>query len=207
VNRADDRRGNPVPATIVFGGSFNPPHLAHLLAVVVAQATIETARILVVPTFRHPFGKALAPFEERLALCELAFEGVANVEISRAEEEIVTQRLSEGRGPGEGRTLDLLEFLQTKYPNDSLRLLVGADILVEAPKWHRWGDVCALAPPLVLGRAGVDHADAPPPVLPEVSSTLVRALLAAAPDDPRLTAWVPRKVLARIADRALYQAP
>jgi nicotinate-nucleotide adenylyltransferase len=207
VNRADEPQGVSAPATVVFGGSFNPPHLAHLLAVVVAQATIETARVLVVPTFRHPFGKVLAPFEERLALCELAFEGLENVEISRAEEEIVAQRLSEGKGPGEGRTLDLLEFLQTKYPNDALRLLVGADILVEAPKWHRWGAVCELAPPIVLGRAGVLHAEAPPPVLPEVSSTLIRTLLATAPQDPRLAAWVPRKVLARIADRALYQAP
>lgn len=194
-------------ATIVFGGSFNPPHLAHLLAVVVAQAMVEAERVLLVPTFRHPFGKVLAPFEERLALCEAAFEGVANVSISRAEQEIVEARLAAGEGPGEGRTLDLLEYLQRKNPEASLRLLVGADILVEAPKWHRWDAVCALAPPIVLGRAGVTHPEAPPPVLPEVSSTLVRALLATAPDDRRLAAWVPRKVLARIADRALYQAP
>lgn len=181
----------------VFGGSFNPPHVAHVLACVLARKTGGVDRVLVVPTYRHAFAKALAPYETRVAMCRIAMGDLPGVEISRAEEEL----------GGESRTLRLLEHLVRARPHDTFRLLVGADILLETHKWHRWSDVVALAPPLVLGRAGVVHPEAPPPVLPEVSSTTIRELLEArgkGPRDPRLEALVPRDVLAYAEEHALY---
>jgi nicotinate-nucleotide adenylyltransferase len=71
----------------VFGGSFNPPHIAHLLACTVVLATDEVDRLVVVPTYRHPFAKALAPYEDRVAMCHLAMGWLPRVEVSRIEEE------------------------------------------------------------------------------------------------------------------------
>jgi len=178
----------------VFGGSFNPPHVAHVLACVLARKTGGADRVLVVPTFRHAFAKALAPYEARLAMCQLAMGDLPGVSVSRAEEEL----------GGESRTLRLLEHLAATFPGEPLRLLVGADILLETEKWHRWEAVAALAPPLVLGRVGVSHPKAPAPVLPDISSTRVRELVRSAEDDAALSELVPRDVLAYARKHALY---
>src|SRR5579872_1448859 len=57
------------PTVAVFGGSFNPPHVAHVLACALLLSVQQVDRVLVVPTFRHPFAKSLAAFEERLRMC------------------------------------------------------------------------------------------------------------------------------------------
>ena len=80
---------------------------------------------------------------------------------------------------------------------------MGADLLAEAPRWFRFDAVRALAPPMVLGRYGVDTKDAPPPILPAISSTDVRAKIAAG-DWEALAPLVPREVLAIIRARGLY---
>jgi nicotinate-nucleotide adenylyltransferase len=178
---------------VVFGGSFNPPHLAHVLAVSVVLATEDIDRILVIPTFQHPFAKTLAPYEDRVAMSELAMGWLPKVEVSRVEEEL----------GGESRTLRTLEHLQETKPEWALRLLMGADLLLESPKWFGFDRITAIAPPLVLGRAGVELAGAPPAVLPAISSTDVRAKIAQGRWD-ELTALVPRAVLAHIRARGLY---
>lgn len=181
------------PAIAVFGGSFNPPHLAHLLTVTVVLARYDLERVLVVPTFQHPFAKALASFEDRVEMCRLAMGWVPKVEISRVEEEL----------GGESRTLRTLEHLQAKNPGKSFRFVMGADLVVESAKWYGFDRIKAIAPPIVLGRVGVDYDGAPKPVLPEVSSTEIRALAGAAKWS-EMEALVPRSVVAYIRDRKLY---
>ena len=182
-------------AVAVYGGSFNPPHLAHLLAVTVVLATHAVDEVLVVPTFQHPFGKDLATFDDRVRMCELALGWLPRVAVSRVEEAL----------GGESRTLRTLEHLRAEHPEWSMRLVMGADLLVESPKWFGFERIAALAPPIVLGRAGVSHPDAPPPVLPEISSTEVRARCAAG-DFDALAPFVPRDVLAHIKARRLYES-
>lgn len=183
------------PVVGVFGGSFNPPHLAHLLAVTVALARFDLARVLVVPTYRHPFAKALASYEDRVKMCELAMGWLPRVEISRVEEEL----------GGESRTLRTLEHLRAQHPDWSMRFLMGADLVVESSKWYGFDRITELAPPIVLGRAGVRYEGAPPAVLPEISSTEVRAMIG----EGRLAEaepFVPRAVLAYARERGLYQS-
>lgn len=177
----------------VFGGSFNPPHLAHLLAVTVVLARYDLERVLVVPTYRHPFAKALASFDDRVAMCRLAMEWVPKVEISRVEEEL----------GGESRTLRTLEHLSAQYPGKQLRFVMGADLVVESSKWYGFDRIKELAPPIVLGRVGVDYEGAPKAVLPDVSSTEIRAL-AAAKKWSEMETIVPRSVVAYIRERNLY---
>lgn len=153
----------------VFGGSFDPPHVAHTLVAAWAKATGSVDRVLVVPAFAHPFGKKSVPFEHRVAMCRLAMEGFPFAEVCDIERDV-----------GDGRTLYTLEALQTRYPDTSLRLLIGSDILSGADRWHRWDDIVALAPPLVVGRSGHQHEGAPGALdLPELSSTELRARLKA----------------------------
>jgi nicotinate-nucleotide adenylyltransferase len=177
----------------VFGGSFNPPHVAHVLAVTWVLSTQEVDRVLVVPAFQHPFSKSLAPFEERVAMCEAAMGWLPRVEISRVEEEL----------GGESRTLRTLEHVAKAHPEYRMRLVIGADLLLESPKWFGFDAIAKLAPPLVLGRAGVTVPGGPAVVLPAVSSTEVRAKIAEGRWD-ELESLVPRSVLARIRAKGLY---
>jgi nicotinate-nucleotide adenylyltransferase len=174
-----------------FGGSFNPPHVAHVLACTLLRSVEGVDRVLVVPTYQHPFAKALAPFDDRVRMCELAMGWIPGVEVSRIEEVL----------GGESRTLRTIEHLVSAHPDWNLRLVMGADILGEASRWHGFDAIARMAPPIVLGRAGA--AAGPRALLPEISSTSVREAIARG-------AWgeversVPRDVLAHIRARGLY---
>jgi nicotinate-nucleotide adenylyltransferase len=117
---------------------------------------------------------------------------IPGVEVSRIEEEL----------GGESRTLRTLESLAAAHPDWQLRLVVGSDILAEAPRWFGFDAIVKLAPLIVLDRAGVGQ-EAGPALLPEVSSTQVRAAIArgAWAEVERL---VPRAVVAYVRARGLY---
>ncbi len=70
---------------VVYGGSFNPPHVAHVLAVAYVLSTMELERVYVVPVYDHVFDKDLAPFEQRIALCRAAFGWLPQVQVSDVE--------------------------------------------------------------------------------------------------------------------------
>ena len=178
--------------TVVYGGSFNPPHVGHQMTLLYLVHALDAARVLVVPSANHPFGKDLAPFDERVALCELMAEPFGErVSVSRAEAEL----------GGMGRTYDLLVHLRAQLPHEKLVLSVGADILLETYKWHRWNDITAMVPVVVLGRRGYPPPDPPTVELPEVSSTQIRALRK---KGESIRGLVPTAVARRIERRGLY---
>ncbi len=177
----------------VFGGSFNPPHVAHVLACVTVLECADVDKVLVIPAFRHPFAKPLASYEERVEMCRLAMGWLPKVEISRVEAEL----------GGESRTLRTLQHLRRRYPEWELRLVMGSDLVAESAKWFRFDDVRALAPPIVLGRVGFAAGGAPRAVLPAISSTEVRDLIAQQ-RWPDLDSLVPRAVLAHVRAHGLY---
>lgn len=180
-----------------FGGSFNPPHVAHVLAAAYLRGVAAFDRVLVVPVFAHAFDKPLADYEHRVRMCELALGFMHDVDVSREEQSLATPSL----------TLRTLESLVTKHPDWRFRLVIGADVLADVHKWHAFDRVSALAPPYVLGRAGVRDAGAPPPILPDVSSTRVRQLLGRRTDgQAELRSLVPAKVLDYIDHHGLYAA-
>jgi nicotinate-nucleotide adenylyltransferase len=178
----------------IFGGSFNPPHVAHLLAVTVVLARFEIDRLLVVPTYQHPFAKSLVPYEDRVKMCELAMGWLPRVEVSRVEETL----------GGESRTLRTIEHLKKEHPNEPLRLVMGADIVVESNKWFGFDRIVELAPPIVLGRVGVSYDGAPPPILPAISSTDVRKKIAEGRFG-ELEEYLPKDVLAYVKSHGLYR--
>jgi nicotinate-nucleotide adenylyltransferase len=179
----------------IFGGSFNPPHLAHVFACAAVLSVEDVDRLVIVPAYRHPFAKALAPFDDRVAMCEVGMAWLPRVEVSRVEEQL----------GGESRTLRTLQHLAESNPDWKLRLVIGADVLAEAPRWFGFEAIEQLAPPIVLPRAGVDVAGMDSPLLPDVSSTQVRAMIArgAWSEAGRL---VPRAVLDHVRAKGLYAA-
>jgi len=187
----------PVQTTsevVLFGGSFNPPTVAHLLAGAYLLATRDCV-LWLMPCASHPFGKPLTAFAERRAMCELLAEELGpRAAVTTIEEEL----------GGEGRTIDTVRALRQRFPQTAFCLLLGADVLYERHQWKQWDELCHLAPPILLGRSGY----APPPgfeveiSLPPISSTEVRRLLATGEPVDRLVPW---RVLRYIRKRGLYR--
>lgn len=183
----------------LYGGSFNPPHVCHLLAATWVLATQPVDELWVAPVGQHPLNKPMAAsLDDRLALCRLNFAVLGQrVRVIDAE-----------RG-STGRTLDLLDRLQAHHPDAAFRLVLGADILQEAGRWHRFDEVARRAPPLVLGREGYAIppefvGEVAPLVLPALSSSAVRRALACG-GLPK--GWLVGDVEAEIRRRGLYLEP
>lgn len=177
---------------MVYGGSFNPPHVGHQMTLLYLLHALDASRVMVVPSWTHPFGKDLASFDERVAMCELMAEPFgARVIVSRVEDEL----------GGDGRTYDLLVHLRATMPHENFALSVGADILGETDRWYRWEDIVAMLPVVVLGRVGYPDPRALSVALPEVSSTKIRELRRAGAS---IRGLVPTSVARRIERRGLY---
>ena len=168
--------GNERDRIGIFGGSFDPPHAAHVMLAAYVLSIGEIDRLMVIPNAKHALDKrSHASFAHRRRMCELAFADLRRVEVSSIEQEL----------GGTSYTLDTLEELRRRHPGSELRLVVGEDILRELDRWHRFDRVAKLAPPIVIGRSGAAVATAAtyaltvmPVSLPEISSTDVRERLA-----------------------------
>jgi nicotinate-nucleotide adenylyltransferase len=178
----------------LLGGSFNPPHVAHLMAAWWTLATQGVSEVWLLPAFRHPFGKALAPFEDRVEMCRLAAQRIRGVYVCTAEAELADDPLV-------GKTARTLEHLRAKHPAHRFALVVGADILPETDKWFRWDRVKELARIVVVGREGYPPV-AGAPTLPATSSTDIRARIARGED---VRGLVPERVRRYVAEHGLYR--
>ena len=146
-----------------FGGSFDPPHVGHQMAMLWALATARVERMLVVPCFRHPFDKPLSPYEHRLAMARLAAAPFSDlVEVSEIE----------ARLGGASRTLLTVRALLAERPGDHLVVVIGSDLVDEREKWYGWRELSCLVEFAVVGRAGHGGAEV---AIPDISSTEIRA--------------------------------
>jgi nicotinate-nucleotide adenylyltransferase len=180
----------------VFGGSFDPPHVAHTLLASYALSVYQLERVLIVPTHSHAFGKRLASFEDRLRMCELAFSPLQRIEICSVERELPTPSL----------TANTLRALAQRYPGVQLRLLIGSDILQEVHAWHDFASIERSAPPIVVQRSGAQAhgTDADQPALPAVSSSEIRRRLS---ERESTHGWLAASVAEYIHGHGLYRNP
>ncbi len=135
----------------VFGGSFDPIHLAHLILAEQCREQAKLDRVLFVPAFRQPLKGHLhhAKFEQRVEMLQLAIAGYPIFQVSEVEK---------GRDPS--YTVDTLRSLREQHPGDELFLLVGTDCLPTLPDWYAPEEIAKLATLLVAVRpdspAGVE---------------------------------------------------
>lgn len=127
----------------VFGGAFDPPHLAHVALARVAIEQLELDALWVIPT-GHAWHKthALSPAEHRLNMARLAFSSDSKVFVDDRET----------RRPGPTYTIDTLNALKTEHPLADLFLIIGADQARSLTTWHRWQEVMQSATICVAGR-------------------------------------------------------
>jgi nicotinate-nucleotide adenylyltransferase len=113
----------------IFGGTFDPPHLGHLILAAEAHAQLGLERLLWVltPDPPHKQGQSIAPLEQRLEMVRLAIGKDAQFEISDVE-------LSR---PGPHYALDTVKLLAAQNPAAKLVYLMGGDSLHDLPTWHR----------------------------------------------------------------------
>jgi nicotinate-nucleotide adenylyltransferase len=170
----------------ILGGTFNPPHLGHLVCAQEAYSELSLDRVLFIPA-RIPPHKSMeyepGP-EHRLELCRLAVAGDVRFAVS----DIELQR------DGPSFTVDTLMMLSTQAPQDELVLILGGDIAAGLTQWHEPEQVLELATVAIAGRRGTtrDAVEAALAELPggdraqfftmpriEISSTMLRHRVAA----------------------------
>jgi nicotinate-nucleotide adenylyltransferase len=137
----------------VFGGSFDPPHIAHRALADAALQQLRLDELRIVPT-GQAWHKArnLSPAQHRLAMAGLAFAGQARV--------VVDPR--EIRRAGPSYTVDTLRELHAEQPGCVIFLVIGQDQAASLPTWHAWEEVVRLATICVAERPDVPGA-APSP--------------------------------------------
>lgn len=136
----------------VFGGSFDPVHVGHLLAAECCREQAGLDRVLFVPaaTPPHKRDRTLAPAEDRLTMLRLATGGHDAFEVDPLELE---------RG-GVSWTVDTLAALAASRPGAELRLVLGPDALADLPSWREPERIVALAEPLAVERESLDDVAA-----------------------------------------------
>src|SRR3954463_15259751 len=111
----------------LYGGSVHPPHVARQLAALCVLETQDIDELWLVPCFKHPFDKELAPFEDRLAMCKLAGAALGpRVRVSDCE----------GQLGGESLTLRTVTTLRAQHPDHEFALVIGADLEGEVSSWY-----------------------------------------------------------------------
>ncbi len=132
----------------VYGGSFNPPHLGHLLAAQEAAEKLALDHVLFLPAASPPHKQlpdGTPDAQTRLALVAAAVESLPFASVSDLE----------FRRPGPSYTADSLAELAAQYPGDTLLLMMGTDMFLSLHQWKRPEEICRLADIVLAGREHV----------------------------------------------------
>ena len=210
------RGANDIAA--VLGGAFDPPHAGHVFLARAALADLAAREALVIPNGDPRHREVCAPWADRVAMCELAFAGIAGVKIRRDE------------SPGAPRySVDTLREMKTKSPATTIVFILGADAFAGLESWREWRALFSLAhfavaprknsPPLSPAlsefcaerfcKSAAELRNGAGMILkwnvcaPEVSSTELRRRLSDVSDE--VADDVPREVLEYARERALYR--
>lgn len=130
----------------VFGGTFDPPHIGHLVIAQEALHQLGLDRLLIVPAAvpPHKRGKSITAGALRLKMLRAATEGLDRVEVGDLEL----------RRDGPSYTVDTLRTLRSEHPDAELMLILGADQVRELDTWRETAEVRRLVTLAVFRRAG-----------------------------------------------------
>ncbi len=135
----------------IFGGSFNPIHIGHLITASYAISAGKMDRMIFLPSGHHPFKKEteFVSSELRLAMIQASIADHPRFEVSDFEL----------RQTGVTYTADTMGFFQSRFPKDELYFVIGYDLLSELERWHRLEELSQRCKFLVLKRVfdELDH--------------------------------------------------
>jgi nicotinate-nucleotide adenylyltransferase len=127
----------------IFGGSFDPPHVGHLMVALDALDELALDRLLIIPAAQQPLkGMHATDAEDRLAMARACFGGLPRIEVDPVEID---------RG-GLSFMVDTVETLRLRWPSASLFLLLGDDAVESLPRWHEVTRLVSLVQLVVLSR-------------------------------------------------------
>lgn len=195
----------------ILGGSFNPPHLGHLVCAQEAYLHLGLHLVMLIPARIPPHKPIDAEpgVEHRLELCRLAVQ---------ADDRFTVSELEATR-PGPSYTVDTLEQLHRSAPDNELFLIVGGDAAAGLPRWREPERLLSLATPVVAQRRGTargrvrgalddlrggERAEFFPMPRIGVSSTMVRRRVKAGRP---IRYVVPDAVAGYIGEHRLYGGP
>jgi nicotinate-nucleotide adenylyltransferase len=194
----------------LFGGTFDPPHLGHLILASEAQTQLELTRLLwiLTPDPPHKQDQIITLTEHRLEMVKLAIQDNPNFELSRVELD----------RPGPHFTLDTVHIIAEQNPGAEIVPIIGGDSLRDLPKWHEpkellyachWVGVMrrpndetnlnVLERELPGIRSKVHYVDAP---LLEIASRDIRSRIA---HGESVRYYVPKAVYEYIEEHHLYK--
>ena len=131
--------------TIIFGGAFNPPTIAHLLNVKYLVDSLDFENFIVMPTGNPPHKEIeCLDDESRFELAKISFEEIKGVSVSDYE----------FKNPGESFTFKTLEHFKNIY--EDLSIVVGMDSFLSLPQWRKADEIIRLARVIVLRRGGYE---------------------------------------------------
>lgn len=201
----------------ILGGTFDPPHLGHLNIALSAINTAAVNKVVFIPTATPPHKSRTDITEDfhRLKMTEIMLENYP--EFSVSDLEIKRQGIS--------YTILTLRELKTRFPEDNLRLIIGADMAQIFGSWKNATEIFELARPLIAARPGYEFAPdfgvTAPTGLPaeycqqlkncifaapltDISSTEIRAALVAG-NLAKIEEYIPPAVRSYIKENGLYR--
>ncbi len=161
------------PELIVFGGTFDPPHLGHKLLIEAAARIFPTARVLVVPNPATPIVSGQmkagisASFDDRMEMCRLAFEELEpQIQLDVSDIEL-------SLGPPH-YTVRVLRHLSSQAPGIRMAFLMGQDQIQVFDKWQEPKKILELVDLIVVGRKTHPELSAPTSLSKDVADLLRR---------------------------------
>ena len=132
----------------ILGGTFDPPHIGHLILAECALDALELDSLLFVPAADPPHkqDEAKTPVTHRVAMLERALVGNKRFRISRADID----------RPGPHYSLDMVQLIQVQYPVAELYFVMGGDSLHDLPRWHRPQEFIKQCKLAVMRRPGAE---------------------------------------------------
>ena len=176
----------------LFGGTFDPPHLAHLAVAESARSFVKLDKVIWIPASepphreRRPFASSL----QRLEMTRLAIEGNDQFEVS----DIELQR------NGKSYTVDTLQLVKDLYPRDELFLIMGGDSLRSFHTWREPSVILGLAELIAFGRDRSQYTDVHPEVLKHTTVLAETPLLAVSSSKVRKTIAAGRSIRYLVPD-------
>lgn len=175
----------------ILGSSFNPPHNGHLAVIQDLAKNDNYDAIWLMPVFEHPFGKKLAPYDDRLAMTKLLLETIQSPKVSLCQAE-------KNLGKSPSYTIDVIDALQKQNPLAHFFLVIGSDAKQDLRKWHRIDELQRLVDFIFIPRQGFETSP-----YPKVSSTQLREHLTEGKDVSKL---MPNTIADYVRNKSLYPA-